>query len=107
VEACGFEDARAGGAAGTRCGVLIEAGGRGIYQDLVLRRIVADHACWPAGIGREVTIKLMGGMNEEVSRFGGMIGGPELDDAREKQSSIVLVGVVFALKSVTLTLRCV
>jgi hypothetical protein len=50
-------------------------------------------------------IQLPGCMDEEVSRFGGMVSGPETEGAGERQSSIILVGVVFLLESITLTLR--
>jgi hypothetical protein len=46
-------------------------------------------------------------VDEEVSKFGGMIGGPETDGVCERQSSVVLIGVVFLLESITLTLCCV
>jgi hypothetical protein len=46
-------------------------------------------------------------VDEEVSRFGDMVGGPETDGACERQSSVVLIGIVFLLESITLTLCCV
>jgi hypothetical protein len=52
----------------------------------------------------KVAIQLTSGMDEEVSRFGG-IGGPETDGACEGQSSVVLIGVVFLLQSIILPLR--
>jgi hypothetical protein len=84
--------------------VLVESRGRGVYQDFVLGRIVAEHSRGSSGIGGRVAIELTSVVDEKISRFGGMVGGPETDGACEMQSSLVLIGVVFLLGSVTLTL---
>jgi hypothetical protein len=84
--------------------VPVEARGRGVCHDFVLGRIVAEHSCGSSGIGGKVAIELTSVVDEKISRFGGMVGGPETDGACARQSSVVLIGVVFLLKSVTLTL---
>jgi hypothetical protein len=67
--------------------VLVEGRGRGVYQDFVLGRIVADQSCGSSGICGKVAIELTSVVDEKISRFGGMVGGPETDGACEVRAA--------------------
>lgn len=86
--------------------MLVEAGGRCVDQDLVLRCIVTDHAGWSGGMERVVWIEIMSCMGEEVSRRGSMVGRPETIGACEWRSTVIRVGIIFSLQSIALSLCC-
>ena len=85
--------------------MLVEARSGCVDENLVGRCIEADHACWSAGIRREVVVQLVSGVGEEVARHGGGIVGPEAKGAWEGRGVILMwVGVVFLLQGIIFTL---
>ena len=85
--------------------MLVEARSRRVDQNLVIWCAETDHARWSAGIGRVVEVELASGVGEEVTRYGGMIVGPEAEGACERGSVFLMwIGVVVLLQSITLPL---